>query len=170
MTIRAWGPEDRSELEDLFFPGSQWSSRFLKPTWLRPGISISPGYTYESWGLDVKPQLVKKHSYTLPCHECASFLWRFQRKIWEFLGPWPNSIRILPPEFQFQHHLMVNLKDSPGNPVWLMYKNVLVGRHVPIVRDKIPRLIHFGCHGNSNLEAGRRNREERGETRSRGGC
>lgn len=38
MTIRAWGPEDRSELEDLF----QAQVTDFLPTWLRPGISTSP--------------------------------------------------------------------------------------------------------------------------------
>lgn len=61
---------------------------------------------------------------------------------------------------------MVNLKDSPWNPVWLMYNNVLVGRHVPIVRDKIPRLIHFSCHGNSKEGSGGRKKEQGGDRRN----
>ena len=61
---------------------------------------------------------------------------------------------------------MVNLKDSPWNPVWLMYNNVLVGRHVPKVRDKIRRLTHFGCHGNSNEGFGCRKKEQGGERKN----
>lgn len=40
------------------------------------------------------------------------------------------------------HDFMVYLKNSSRRrPVWLMYNNVLMGRHIPIVRDKVPRLF-----------------------------
>ena len=47
----------------------------------------------------------------------------------------------MPLEFQFQHDFMIYLKNCPQSPVWLAYNNVLMGRHVPILRDKIPRLF-----------------------------
>lgn len=44
-------------------------------------------------------------------------------------------------ESQFPHDLMVYLKNSPQGPVCLTYNNVLMGRLIPIVRDKVPRLF-----------------------------
>lgn len=50
--------------------------------------------------------------------------------------------------------------------MWLMYNNVLMGRHVPIVRDKVPRLFIPVVMATAAraLEVGRRGRS--GETRA----
>lgn len=53
-----------------------------------------------------------------------------------------------------------------------MYNNVVMGRHAPIAKDQVPRLFILVVMATAArvLEAGRRKREERGESRSCGGC